>query len=156
MRFVKAIGAAFALACLAACATGSTAELSRQEAAQGVAFSAFTIEAGEHAVDGGAEQIALFESELREQMTSQGFSQGAGLTVRYRLVQYNPGNRALRYFVGFGAGRGTLTFEVAFLDPSGTELARINVGGNITIGAFGGSFNEAITAAAGEAADYAE
>jgi hypothetical protein len=73
---------------------------------------------------------------------------------RYRFVQYDERNRALRYLVGFGAGKGTMTAEVTFPDKSGAELGKVAVAGEIIMGFFGGDFDAAISAAAKKIADY--
>jgi hypothetical protein len=48
-----------------------------------------------------------------------------------------------------------MTVEVAFHTQSGVDLGKINVGGEISGGVFGGDFDEAISVAAREAADFA-
>lgn len=157
MNLVKTLVAACVLALLSACANGTTTVIAPpgQQTARPT-FQTFQISQGEHSVAFDADQIALFERELRTRLAAPGgFQEGDGLMVRFRVVQYERGSQALRYIVGFGAGRGSLTIEVVYLDSAGAELARINVGGDISVGLFGGGFGEATTRAAQEAADYA-
>ena len=154
MKLLQIVGAAIALATLAACANGTTM-VTNAPSVERPAFQAAQVEAAQHAVEGDAEQIALFETKLREGLAAAGFADGPGLTLRYRLIQYERGSQALRYVVGLGVGRGSLTFEVTYLDQAGSELGRVNVGGDISGGLLGGGFGEATTKAAQEAVDYA-
>jgi hypothetical protein len=79
------------------------------------------------------------------------------LKIHYRFIQFNPGSQFSRWFWGGigSAGKGSLTVEVRFLDGSGRELAKIQSEGEITSGAFGGSFDFAVQKAATEVAEYA-
>jgi hypothetical protein len=154
MKFAKALLSATALAFLAGCATGNTTVVAAP-AAQTQHFQAVRIEQGQNAVEADAAQISLFETTLRQRLTAAGFSDGEGLTVRYRVTEYHPGNRAARYFAGPFAGKGHLMIEVVYLDQSGAELSRINVGGEISMGAFGGDFGGATRQAAEEASQFA-
>jgi len=54
---------------------------------------------------------------------------------------YQPGNRALRYFIGFGAGRGRFESNWVVKDPAGTEIGSCRVEGGIVMGVFGGSYD---------------
>lgn len=98
-----------------------------------------------------------FESQLRQNLYAgeKGkFVDGDELTISYRFIQINEGSRAARYFAGgFGAGKGSMTVEVTF-SKGGVELSKINVGGEISAGVFGGSFDSAVKKAAEEAANY--
>ncbi len=55
--------------------------------------------------------------------------------VDITIVDLEPGSRAARYFVGFGAGSGVITAKV---DAEGHGTFRMN--GKITGGAWGGNF----------------
>lgn len=99
---------------------------------------------------------STFEEDLREELYSSGrFTEGDELEVAYRFVQLNQGSQWVRYLIGFGAGKGTLTIEVVFRTPDGTEHGKIDVGGEIRGGLFGGDFESAISAAAEQAAKFA-
>ena len=97
-----------------------------------------------------------FGVEMRKHLYREGhFAEGDDLVISYRFIQLDKGNKAARYFVGFGVGRGTLTVEVSFRTRDGTDLGRIHTGGEISAGILGGDFDEAVTRAAKEAADFA-
>jgi hypothetical protein len=49
-----------------------------------------------------------------------------------------------------------MTVEAKFFDKSGNELAKIQSEGEISSGAFGGSFNLAVQKASKEIAEYAK
>jgi hypothetical protein len=60
------------------------------------------------------------------------------------IERYNPGIRALRYFVGFGAGRATFASSWRVMDPSGGVIGECRVTGSVAMGAFGGSYDEVL------------
>lgn len=97
-----------------------------------------------------------FEKRLNDYLfeKTSGFTPGDALTLRYRFIQFDEGNRALRYLIGFGAGKGKMTAEITFLDKEQKELGKISVEGEIIMGVFGGDFDAAISAAAKKVADY--
>lgn len=62
-----------------------------------------------------------------------------------RVVQYNPGNRGMRYLTGplWGVGKGSIIVNVKFIEKnSGIELGDSNFEGEIKGGIFGGGINE--------------
>jgi hypothetical protein len=100
-----------------------------------------------------------FKGALEKELFEKGgFVRGDGLKIMYRFVQFNPGSQFSRWFWGGigSAGKGSMTVEARFLKFDGTELAKINAEGEISSGAFGGSFNLAIQKAAKEIAEYAK
>ena len=102
---------------------------------------------------------ASFEAKLTQLLYGQdGFTKGPGLKIRYRFIQFNPGNQFTRWFWGGigSAGKGSMTVEARFLDSSDKELAKIQSEGEISSGAFGGSFDFAIQKTAEEMAEYAK
>ncbi len=103
-----------------------------------------------------ADARAHFEKRLNEYLFTKesGFAPGDALTLRYRFVQFDEGSRALRYIIGFGAGKGKMTAEITFLDKDQKELGKISVEGEIIMGFLGGDFDAAISAAAKKVADY--
>jgi len=46
-------------------------------------------------------------------------SGGADYVMKGRILEFNRGSRAARFFVGFGAGSGYLTFDMKIMDKSG-------------------------------------
>jgi len=119
-------------------------------------YPTLKIEAATDTVEIPADARAHFEKRLNEYLfdKNSGFTPGDSLTLRYRFIQYDEGNRALRYLIGFGAGKGTMTAEITYLDKSGAELGKVAVAGEIMMGFFGGDFDAAISAAAKKIADY--
>ena len=151
----KAAGPLVIVLAIAACASGTTKVLA--PAALNQTFANAKIERAEDSVPVDAPVGERYETTLSELLYAEGlFVEGDGLTIRYRFIQYNKGSRAARYIVGFGAGKGSMTIETVFLDRDGNELARIENGGEISMGFFGGSFNEAVDKAAKETAEYAQ
>ena len=65
------------------------------------------------------------------------------LGVELRVVKVDPGDRTLRWAVGFGAGKGTLEARVIFREPEGPVLASGLARGTISGGVFGGTFETA-------------
>ena len=97
-----------------------------------------------------------FQALLDEALYSENhFQRGRELTIRWRLVGYHEGSRALRYLVGFGAGQGKIVVQAIFLDPRGKEVGAIKAEGSITMGAFGGSYETALSKCADAIAEYA-
>jgi hypothetical protein len=141
---------------LAGCATGTVRV---DQAAKRVPVSTVRLTAGEHTIPVDAKFSATFETKLREALfhakePAFNFRDGDELTATYRFVQLNEGSRAKRYFIGFGAGKGTLTIEIRFRLKDGTDVGKIDVGGELSVGVFGGEFDTAIAKAAEQAAAY--
>lgn len=58
------------------------------------------------------------------------------------VTTFDPGNRALRYWVGMGAGKGTLKSSWSLKDENGLILGSCEIDGDIRGGTFGGNFSE--------------
>ena len=63
-------------------------------------------------------------------------------TIVGEIKEYNRGSRPLRYFIGFGAGKGSMKTAWKVIDSSGKEAASCSIDGSISFGVFGGSFYE--------------
>lgn len=152
MKMAAAFGALFVVS---ACASGSTLVL--EPPTNTDRFAAASVEAMPATVAVSSEMADYFRSSLEAMLFEEegGFDKGDGLTVEYRFLQFDEGNRALRYTIGYGAGKGGITIEVKFKDASGQQISRINVGGEIQSGLAGGSIKQALDRAAMEAAEYA-
>ena len=151
------LAAILAALTLSACATGTTTVVAPAQVGQGATYPTLKLESATDTVTVPPQARTHFDARLNEYLYAKdsGFTPGDSLIVRYRFIQFDEGSRALRYLLGFGAGKGTMTVEVIFLDKSQKELAKINVGGEISMGVFGGDFDEAISRAAKEVATYA-
>jgi hypothetical protein len=148
-----------AVVALVILATGcaSSSLMVSQPPAKRVVFSSLHIVPGDSTVTIDPQIAQAFEAELRQDLYAgeKRFVDGDQLTVSYRFVQMNEGSRAARYFAGaFGAGKGTMTVEISYRSKDGVEISKINVGGEISVGVFGGSFDSAVKKAAEEAASY--
>jgi Domain of unknown function (DUF4410) len=139
---------------LSAC-SGTLTVLSPAQTTPGT-FQTLKIEAGTDTVEIPADARAHFEKRLNEYLLSpkSRFTAGDALTLRYRFTQFDEGSRALRYIIGFGAGKGKMTAEVTYLDKDENEIAKILVEGEISMGVLGGDFDQAISLAAKKVAEY--
>ena len=75
--------------------------------------------------------IPMFEGLLRGKLQSLGFAlsdEQPDLRVHIKIKTFDPGNRAVRMIVGFGAGKAQLTFVGIFQDTSGKVLAEMSGG----------------------------
>jgi len=78
-----------------------------------------------------------------------------GPTLRWEATRIDPGSRALRYFVGFGAGKGTFNARALLVDAKGHTITSSDVEGDQVMGVGGGSFDSAIEEAAENIAEFA-
>jgi len=98
-----------------------------------------------------------FQEKLNHLLYKEGtFKKGSDLKIKYRFIQYDPGNQFTRWFSGGigNAGEGSLTIEVKYFDATGKELSTIHTEGKIQSGFFGGSFDFALEKAAREIVEY--
>jgi hypothetical protein len=142
---------------LAGCGAGRTTVLAPAETP--ARFTAAEIYEEKATVNVPGDVNAQFRSSLEKELFEKGgFIRGDGLKIKYRFIQFNPGSQFSRWFWGGigSAGKGTMTVEAKFFDQNGNELAKIQSEGEISSGAFGGSFNLAIQKTAKEIAEYAK
>ncbi len=142
---------------LIGCGAGKTMVLTPAETPE--RFSEAEIIEGRSTVSVPSDVNAAFQAKLAQLIYGEGgFTRGPGLKINYRFVQFNPGSQMTRWFWGGlgSAGKGSMTVEAIFLDPSGKELAKIQSEGEITSSAFGGAFDLAVQKAAAEVAAYAK
>lgn len=63
------------------------------------------------------------------------------------VISFEEGSRAARYFIGFGAGKAYCTIQAVFTNKAtGEEIIRTNFDGELSMGLFGGSPEEAVDA----------
>ena len=60
------------------------------------------------------------------------------------LTEYDPGSRALRYWIGLGAGRGSLDTTWTVRDESSEPIGVCQIIGSITMGVFGGNWDDVL------------
>lgn len=98
-----------------------------------------------------------FQELLVEELYARGnFQRGPQLKIKWQFAEFDEGSRALRYFVGFGAGKGKITIHATFLDERGREIAAVDGFGTVIMGVFGGSYDSALRECAYEITRYAK
>lgn len=144
---------------LAACGTGRT--LVKEAPTEKKAFQSAKATRSPDTVTVPEEYRKLFANKIRERLygTKQKpgpFTEGDGLTIEIKVVQFDEGSQALRYLTGGigNSGEGSLQVQAHFLD-NGKKLAEILIEGRIGSGLFGGSMGEAVDKAAEQIAKYA-
>lgn len=148
------LAAILAFMVIAGCATATTTVLEPTETT--FKASSISVTHGEDTVPVEEEYGAYFRTKLGEELYKEGaFQQGDALNLQFRFIQLDQGSRASRYLLGPIAGKGTMTIEILFLTPDGSQLSKIHTGGEVSGGFFGGSFKSALDKAAKEAAEYA-
>jgi hypothetical protein len=73
--------------------------------------------------------------------------------LRLEVANWNPGSQVTRYFVGMGAGEGTIVIVVDVKDVRANTIFHGRIRGYVTGGAFGGASHDAVRAAAKAIAD---
>jgi hypothetical protein len=145
-------------AVLAACGTGRT--LVMEPPAKKSTFLSAQIVQEDSTVTVPTEVQAKFKTLLAQKLfdTSKGrFTEGQGLVVKYRFIQYTEGARFNRWFFGGigNSGEASATLKVDFFDPAGTRLGTIQVEGRIGSGFFGGSAADTLDKAGDQIVTYA-
>jgi len=142
---------------LAACATGSTTVLAPAQLTPSATYATVRIEPIADTVKITGDGRAVFDRRLKEYLFAKdsGFTPGDALTIRYRFVAFDEGDQFQRWLAPYAAGKGTMKVEAVFLDTQQTELSKINVDAELSMGPLGGDFDSAISRAARELADYA-
>ncbi|BFU61694.1 DUF4410 domain-containing protein [Rodentibacter abscessus] len=95
-----------------------------------------------------SEVTTIFENNLRAQLQKYGYKEGNDVVVSYDIKAFDEGNRALRMFIGFGAGKGTLSVTTTLKDKNGVNLGSVNAETTLRMGFFGGSLNNIIASTA--------
>ena len=85
---------------------------------------------------------------LKTRLTKLGYKQGDDLTINYDIQLFDEGNRALRYIVGFGAGKAETSILTTIRNKSGKEIGNIKTNADLKIGFFGGNAENIIKNAA--------
>ncbi|WP_156847861.1 DUF4410 domain-containing protein [Campylobacter ureolyticus] len=73
---------------------------------------------------------------------------GDDLKLICEIMNFDKGNRALRYFVGFGAGKAKLETKNELFDINGTKISEFTLYSSVSIGALGGNAEELFDAIA--------
>lgn len=146
-------------AALAGCATSHT--IVTQPNGTSVRAKTVTLVYDDSTVGAPAEAETSIKNYMTERFFAQkhpAFTPGPDLTVRYRFVGYDEGNRMTRWLTSSfgGGGDAHMIVEAEFLDSNGATLSKIQSQGEVGAGIFGGSHRSAIKKAADEVATYAE
>lgn len=140
---------------LAACSSGQI--VVNEPLRETYAAKTVTIERDTVTTEAPSEHQNLFEKALSERLLNgHNFAAGKDLTIRYRFLQCDEGDRFGRWFTGGigNAGEGTLTVEATFYNRMGVEIGKVSTEGKVMRGIGGGSFGNAIKAAAQKLAKY--
>jgi len=103
------------------------------------------------------EVLEEFREKLSLKIYNKGkFKEGNELEIKYRFLQFDPGNQFTRWFWGGigNTGEGTLTVETKYFDSKGNLVSQIQSEGKIGSGFFGGDFSLAVDRAAEEISEY--
>ena len=92
--------------------------------------------------------LALLHAMLGSKLSSMGFEitdpkHQPELAIDITITAVKQGNAALRFLVGFGAGRAVLTYRAQFTDGAGNRLGTFDGGRSHTGNEFGESFADA-------------
>src|SRR4051812_8336641 len=143
---------------LTACGTGRTLVM---ESPQRKSFSGVTLMRADDTVTVPDEVREQFVSKMRELLygTKEApgpFTEGAGLTIRVKVVQFDAGSQFARWFWGGigNSGEGSMHVVADYLEDD-KKLAQTQVEGRIGSGFLGGSMSEAVDKTAQEIANYA-
>ncbi len=145
-------------ACLLLAACGSSKTMVLDTCGETKYVKNFEIVQGKSTTGVPKEAQQLFHNTINKKLTEIGYSKGNDLIIEYRFIQFDEGDQFARWMWGGlgNSGEGEMTAEVKFKDIKGNELCKIQVGGKIGSGVFGGSFDHAIENAAHEVVRYVE
>lgn len=72
-----------------------------------------------------------------------------------KVIAFDKGSRAKRYWIGFGAGKAFCTIQATFTNKeTGEEVLKTNFDGELAMGFFGGDEQEAVDAVVRSFMDY--
>lgn len=91
--------------------------------------------------------LTLFDAMLGAKLRAMGLEvvdpKQAQFSIDVIITAVKQGNAALRFWVGFGAGRAVLTYRAQFTNAAGDRLGAFDGGRSHTGGEFGESFADA-------------
>jgi hypothetical protein len=95
-----------------------------------------------------AEVVAFREIVVQELARSGirvvGSEEPGAARVLGTVTRYDDGNRLVRYLTSFGPGTGIVVSRWGVADRRSREVARCTIEGTISMGAFGGSFDDVL------------
>lgn len=95
------------------------------------------------------EELVAFRSIVVQELGSAGIQvvgskERGAARVLGTVTRYDDGNRLVRYLTSFGPGTGIVVSRWAVVDDFNQDVARCTVEGTISMGSFGGSFDEVL------------
>jgi hypothetical protein len=92
----------------------------------------------------------IFDDVVRETDKTDGV-----LVLDGTLISFEKGSRTKRYFIGFGSGKAYCTIQSIFTDKKTDEhILKLNFDGELSMGIFGGSEEEAVQGVVKAYIDY--
>lgn len=89
--------------------------------------------------------LSLYQAVNRVPAVTEAAPETNTLILEGTIIEYEPGSRALRYLVGFGAGKAYATVQLKAIDKAKKEeIFRGNIAAEQSMGVFGGSFDGVI------------
>jgi len=160
-HYTRTAATAAALVCLflTACGTGRTMVM--EPVAERKVFSAAKLERATDSVDVPEELRTMFTDQLRGDLYGKDdkaglFSEGEGLTIRVKVVQFEGGSQFQRWFFGGIGNQGEASMQLLTEFFEGDrKLANIHTEGRIGSGFFGGSVESAVGKAISEISGFA-
>lgn len=145
-KFIKFSIASVLSTLIAACST--TSQLTKSHTQPPKSQTSYTIS---NSKSNSSESDLYFQNILISQLKNKNIilnEKEADTEIKYDLV-FNEGNRALRYLVGFGAGKATGNVKVSLLNKADhTPIASINTNASLSMGVFGGDAKTVLNNAA--------
>jgi hypothetical protein len=154
-----AVAAVFVCLFLTACGTGRTMVM--EPVTERKVFDAARLERADDSVAVPEELRTMFREQLRKELygtpeKAGPFTEGDGLTIRVRVIQFEGGSQFQRWFWGGIGNQGEASMQLLteFFDGE-KKLANIQTEGRIGSGFFGGSVKSAVEKATSEISSYA-
>ncbi len=97
----------------------------------------------------------LLKSTIEEKFKKLHVKKGNDLNIKVSITNFDEGNRALRYIIGFGAGSAKAIIKTRFYNKSNTLLGEIETESNLYMGIFGGSSDKVFDLTAEKIVDFA-
>lgn len=92
----------------------------------------------------------IFDDVVRKTEKTEGV-----LVLDGTIISFEKGSRAKRYFLAFGAGKAYCTIQSSFTDKATNErILKLNFDGELSMGIFGGSADEAVQGVVKAYLDY--
>lgn len=124
---------------------------------EGVEFESAQLENLMASVVFALKNTEKFENVKLSSQKSENVSNAPTLKIVGEVTNYDKGNRAARYLIGFGAGATKVNANVKFIDAAtGNVLLEKQVDGVVWIGMFGGDSNGAKSGLAKEISNLAK